>query len=108
MFGQMYDDMNHERLHIVYSPIFGQVPLRPELANALANALDVAPDGLDVALANALANDPNNVPLNNGFVVQNGDGLNNADIDYFRKQTIKHIMTQNMLKYHYEKINENT
>ena len=30
--------------------------------------------------------------------------LNKADIVYFQKQTIKHIMTHNMLKYHYKDI----
>ncbi len=154
MFGQMYDNMNTANLHIVYSPIFGQVPLHPNLANALANALGVAPDGLDDALnnvfapANALANalgvapdglddalnnvfalgndlgidhdelnrDLNNViPANarnnfsfninnNDFVVQNGGGLNDTDIRYFQKQTIKYIMTHNMLKHHYKDI----
>ena len=68
--------MNITKQHIVYSPIFGQVPLRP---------------GLVVH-----------------GVVQNGDGLNEVDITYFRKQTIKYMITHNMLKYHYAEITENT
>lgn len=71
----MYDDMNDVNLHIVYSPIFGEVPLCPNFVADLANALGIgpnpAPDVLANALAIPLANAPpnNNVPIGNGFVV---------------------------------------
>ena len=80
--------MNDANLHIVYSPIFGRVPLRRDRADDLADVLNVnhgiAPDALDNAFdialanarANALANLPNHIQLNNVFVVQNGGGLN--------------------------------